>query len=48
MGLVGNLHAFGCFAALTGLIIARLKEPKNTIRMTKDEESWFGRRTFCI
>ena len=41
VGLVINMYTFGCFAALTGLIIARLQDPTSEIRMTKDEESWF-------
>ena len=42
VAFISNLYSFGCFAALTGLIIARLKEPTSSIRMTTNEESWFG------
>ena len=41
VGFIVNMHTFGCFAALSGLIIARLQESTGDIRMTKYEESWF-------
>jgi hypothetical protein len=37
------MYTFGCFTALIGLIIARLKEPTSSIHMTTNEESWFGK-----
>ena len=37
------MYTFGCFAALTGLIIARLKESTSSVHMTASEESWFGK-----
>ena len=40
-GFIVNMYTFGCSAALTGLIIARLQESTSEIRMTKNEESWF-------
>ena len=36
------MHAVGCNAAMTGLVISRLKDPESDIKMTPDEESWFG------
>ena len=43
VGFVANMYTFGCFCALTGLIIARLKEPSSDIHMTANQESWFGK-----
>ena len=43
MAFVINMHANGCNAAMVGLIIARLKEPSSQIKMTPNEESWFGK-----
>ena len=40
--LVINLHSNGCNAAMTGLIISRLKDESSIIKMTPEEESWFG------
>ena len=37
------MHANGCNAAMVGLIIARLKEPSSQMKMTPNEESWFGK-----
>ena len=37
------MHAVGCNAAMTGLVISRLKDPESDIKMTPDEESWFGK-----
>ena len=42
------MHANGCNAAMTGLIIAGLKEESSKVRMTSDEESWFGNYIFTI
>ena len=36
------MHSFGSLGALTGLIIARLKESKGDLQLSKDEETWFG------
>ena len=36
------MHANGCNAAMTGLVIAGLKEESSIFKMTIDEESWFG------
>ena len=43
MSFVATLHSFGSFAAVTGSIIAKLKEESSTIHMTQDEETWFGK-----
>ena len=43
MAFVINMHANGCNAAMVGLIIARLKEPSSQMKMTPNEESWFGK-----
>ena len=37
------MHSFGSLGALTGLIIARLKESKGDLQLSKDEETWFGK-----
>ena len=43
VAFVGTMHSFGSLGALTGLIIARLKESKGDLQLTKDEETWFGK-----
>ena len=43
MAFVINMHANGCNAAMVGLIIARLKESSSQMKMTPNEESWFGK-----
>ena len=43
VALVINMHPNGCNAAMIGLIIARLKETETPIKMSSDEESWFGK-----
>ena len=49
MGLIINMYTFGCFAALSGLIIARLEEDEtSSIHMTHSEESWFGKEFVYI
>ena len=40
------MHAVGCNAAMTGLVIARLKDPTSDLKMTPDEESWYGMFTY--
>ena len=45
VSFVANLHSFGSFAAITGSIIAKLKEESSPIHMTQDEETWFGEYT---
>ena len=40
------MHAVGCNAAMTGLVIARLKDPTSDLEMTPDEESWYGMFTY--
>ena len=47
MAFAGSMHSFGSLGALTGLIIARLKESDDRLQLTKDEETWFGRRKIC-
>ena len=42
VALVINLHSNGCNAAMTGLIISRLKDESSIMKMTPEEESWFG------
>ena len=42
VAFVGTMHSFGSLGALTGLIIARLKESKGDLQLSKDEETWFG------
>ena len=48
MSFVATLHSFGSFAAVTGSIIAKLKEESSTIHMTQDEETWFGKLSLGI
>ena len=43
VAFVGTMHSFGSLGALTGLIIARLKESNENFQLTKDEETWFGK-----
>ena len=43
VAFVGTMHSFGSLGALTGLIIARLKESKGDLQLSKDEETWFGK-----
>ena len=42
------MHANGCNAAMTGLVIAGLKEPTSFVKMTANEESWFGKLPFIF
>ena len=34
--------SIGIGAGMSGLIIAQLKDASNDVKMTLDEESWFG------
>ena len=43
MSFIATLHSFGSFAAVTGSIIAKLKEESSPIHMNQDEETWFGK-----
>ena len=36
------MHANGCNVAMTGLVIAGLRDSSSTLKMTTNEESWFG------
>ena len=47
MAFAGTMHSFGSLGALTGLIIARLKESHDDLQLTKDEETWFGMSNIC-
>ena len=40
------MHSNGCNVAMTGLIIARLKETGIPVEMTANEESWFGKERY--
>ena len=42
VAVVLNLHSNGCQVAMTGLIIARLKEHSSSVQMTPEEETWFA------
>lgn len=37
------MHANDCNAAMTGFVIAGLKEPTSDVKMGPNEESWFGK-----
>ena len=45
IALVANtgIISTGCSIAMTGLIIAKLKEPSSLIKITSEQESWFGK-----
>ena len=40
--MIANLHSYGSFVSITGTIISKLKDEPGDLKMTEDEETWFG------
>ena len=43
MVINAGVVAIGCNIALTGIVIAELRNSTSDIKMTKEQESWFGK-----
>ena len=43
--MIANLHSYGSFVSITGTIISKLKDEPGDLKMTEDEETWFGKST---
>ena len=48
MALIANtgMISVGIGVGLSGLVIAQLKDTSNDIKLTLDEESWFGNNVY--
>ena len=42
IAVIANLHSYGSFVSITGTIISKLKDDPGDLKMTEDEETWFG------
>ena len=42
IAVIANLHSYGSFVSITGTIISKLKDEPGDLKMTEDEETWFG------